>query len=124
MYGGPLAEGCAYQWVGVYWEQVRAWVCLAHRNLAEATTGYPHRAAQLMVKAARIEPADEDTRRQAMQACAALGDTAGIRTLLNDLSEHLDATGGQPSRDTAELAERLLQSPESPATAAREDAGR
>lgn len=107
VYGGPLADGCGYGWVGVYREQVRTWASYAHRELAD-TTGDPHRAARLLARAAQIDPADEDTCRQAMRACARVGDPAGIRRLLDDLTEHLDTTGGEPGRATVDLAGRLL----------------
>ena len=107
-YGGPLADGCTYRWIGVYAGQVRTWACYALRDLAEFAEGH-ERAAQLLRQAAQADLADEDTCREAMRACAKVGDGEGIRHLLNELTGHLDTAGAAPAPATVSLARQLLR---------------
>jgi DNA-binding SARP family transcriptional activator len=109
LYGGPLADGCNYTWLPAHRTQVAAIAAHAFYDLVDFVGAHDKtRASQLLTQAAGIDPSDEDLCREAMRACSSAGDADGIRKLLHNLTNHLDAADAAPSTATVTLFQRLM----------------
>lgn len=107
-YTGPLADGCAYEWIEPYRHAVHRQVLDAHLALADALTTEPEQALEILDKAMRHDPYAEPVYQAAMRAQAAHGDVEAIRHLRRTLTRRLDEIDTEPTDDTTMLAERLI----------------
>lgn len=111
LYTAPLADGCDYEWVEPHRETARRWGIDAHLLLAEDLLATdPQAASDLLTKAIRQDPYNEELYRMAMQARHAVQDGDGIRTLLRALTKALSDLDAEPADTTVELATRLRAS--------------
>jgi DNA-binding SARP family transcriptional activator len=105
---GGLAEGHHYDWIDQPREQLRRHGIRARLQLAQLLGGTePAAAADLTRSAADLDPLNEDAARQSMRALAVIGDTAGIRTRLQQLRDALDDIDEEPAGETIALAAQL-----------------
>nr|WP_296072749.1 bacterial transcriptional activator domain-containing protein [uncultured Actinoplanes sp.] len=108
LYTGPLAEGSDYEWLAPHRGTVRRWGTDAHLLLAdELLATEPQTASDLLDKAITLDRYNEALYVKAMHARHAIGDTAGIRTLLRALTKALSDLNAEPQEETIALAARL-----------------
>ncbi|MBO4210030.1 transcriptional regulator, partial [Micromonospora echinofusca] len=109
LYTTPLADGQDYEWLPPHRETIRRWGTEAHLLLADDLLDTdPHAASDLLDKAIRLDHYNEALYVRAMHARHALGDPAGIKTLLRALTKALADIDAEPREDTVALAARLL----------------
>jgi DNA-binding SARP family transcriptional activator len=107
---GPLAQGCAYDWLPAVEEHVRRQGIIARTQLAELLGDtHPQDAAGLFDDATRLDPYNEDLARRAIRAHARLGDADAIRNLQQRLRTALDEIDVEPDNRTQQLAAQLLR---------------
>ncbi|MFI5888511.1 BTAD domain-containing putative transcriptional regulator [Actinoplanes sp. NPDC051513] len=108
LYTGPLADGSDYEWLAPHRETVRRWGTDAHLLLAEELLATePQTASDLLDKAIALDRYNEALYVKAMHARHAIGDSAGIRTLLRVLTKALSDLNAEPNEETTALAARL-----------------
>jgi len=116
-FGGPLAEGCGYDWLPDVAEHVRRQGIIAYTQLAtlvadtDADTDADidtAEAARLFDRAAALEPINEELARAAMRAQARLGDADAVRAALHRIRTALDEIDVEPDEATTTLAADLL----------------
>jgi DNA-binding SARP family transcriptional activator len=108
LYTAPLADGHDYEWLQPHREAVRRWGTEAHLMLADdLIDSDPQAASDLLDKAISLDHYNEALYTRAMRARHALGDAAGIRTLLRALTKALADLDAEPQGETIALATQL-----------------
>lgn len=108
LYTGPLADGSDYEWLAPHRETVHRWGTDAHLQLAdELLAAEPQAASDLLDKAIALDRYNEALYVKAMHARHAIGDSAGVRTLLRALTKALSDLNAEPREETIALAARL-----------------
>jgi DNA-binding SARP family transcriptional activator len=109
-FGGPLAEGCAYDWLPDVEEQVRRQGIIAYLQLAEMVADTdPNQAAQLLDQATTLDRYNEDLARRAMRAYARLQDDDAVRAHHHRIRVALEELDLEPDPRTDTLATDLLR---------------
>ena len=109
-FGGPLADGCGYDWLPDVAEHVRRQGIIAHTRLAALVADTdPAEAAGLLDQATALDPINEQLARAAMQAHAHLGNADAVRAALQRLRTALDEIDVEPDEATTSFATDLLR---------------
>ncbi len=114
--GQCLADGTKYEWIAGPRERVRRLLLRTHVTLVDLLTeaGEHAEAAQVVLAAVDLDPANEEITRTAMSALAAAGRGAEIPAQLRRLRTVLEDLDLEPSPETTALAQRLDPGPPSP----------
>ena len=112
---GPLALGCAYDWIADAAEHARRQGITARIRLAELLTDTdPGEAAQILNDATKLDPYNEELARHAMRAHARGGGAHAVRAELQRIRAALDELNLEPDPQTRSLAVELLRDPTIP----------
>ncbi|MEH0829831.1 AfsR/SARP family transcriptional regulator, partial [Micromonospora sp. CPCC 205714] len=107
-YRKPLADGCAYEWLEPYREAVRQEAHDAAVALAEELADQPTEQLAVLHAAIAHHPHAEGLYQAAMRAHARLGQLDAIRALRRVLTRALSDIDTQPSTETTNLADHLI----------------
>jgi DNA-binding SARP family transcriptional activator len=109
-FGGPLAEGCTYEWLPEVEEQVRRQGIIAYTQLAELLADTdPNQAAQLLDQATTLDRYNEDLAWRAMRAHARLQNTIAVRAHYHRIRAALEELDLEPNPQTDALAGGVLR---------------
>lgn len=105
---GPLARGHDYDWIDQPREKLRRYAIQVRLELADLLAAdQPRAASDLVQEAATLDPINEALAQRAMRALAGIGDTDGVRAVLQGLRESLEAIDEEPADETVTLASDL-----------------
>ncbi|GAA0479906.1 hypothetical protein Aca07nite_87630 [Actinoplanes capillaceus] len=105
---GTLADGIDYDWIDQPREHLRRQCLRARVHLADLLMeDDPKRALHLYQDACDLDPLNEEVARRTMKAMAAVGDTDGIRTRLDQLRAALDTIDEELAAETIDLVKQL-----------------
>ncbi|WP_346535535.1 BTAD domain-containing putative transcriptional regulator [Micromonospora sp. DPT] len=107
-YRKPLADGCGYEWLEPYREAVRQEAHDAAVALAEELADQPTEQLAVLHAAIAHHPHAEGLYQTAMRAHAQLGQLDAIRALRRTLTRALSDIDAQPSAETTNLADHLI----------------
>jgi DNA-binding SARP family transcriptional activator len=111
LYTGPLADGCDYEWITPYRETARRWGTEAHLLYAETLLDTdPQTAADVLDKAIRLDPYNEQLYLRALHARHALRDADGLRIIMRALTKALADIDAEPAEETIVVYQRLRAS--------------
>jgi DNA-binding SARP family transcriptional activator len=116
-FGGPLADGCGYDWMPDVEEHVRRQGIIAYTQLAQLVADTdPGEAVRLLDQATVLDPINEELARSAMRAHARLHNADAVRAQLHRIRTALDAIDLELDEQTTTLAADLLRQITAPST--------
>ncbi|MEV8504495.1 hypothetical protein AB0368_06640 [Actinoplanes sp. NPDC051475] len=103
-YTGPLADGCAYDWVEPYRYAVAQEAAGAALRLAQEFTDQPEQARTILAAAIEHHPHTEELYQAAMRVAAMRGDVDAVRALKKQVTHRIDELDCEPTSETLTIA--------------------